>query len=278
MERAAGPEKNLAQFYLALLDAEDKDGLLAAPAARPETFPSAAREKWQTGRPALTIIPLEIPAEELFQRLLAVVRACLQWQPGPQILPADLLPALQILPAAARKEFCAALAAGFPPDEKCRWAAKFGITPEMLDFLACHTLRPCLRRYGEALAGELNFDEWGRGSCPVCGGAPTMARISAGDGARKLYCSRCETEWRYKRIGCPYCGNEDAGSLSFLEVAGYEQYRLYLCEACRSYLKTVDERKTDGATDLFCADLVTARLDRLAADEGYRRAGTGAQS
>ncbi|WP_238473279.1 formate dehydrogenase accessory protein FdhE [Desulforamulus profundi] len=97
-----------------------------------------------------------------------------------------------------------------------------------------------------------------------------MAKLAGKEGYRKLYCGRCETEWRYRRLGCPYCKDENASQASFITMEDSKQYRIYLCERCKSYLKTIDERVC-GEVDLFCEDLATVELDQLAQAEGYRR-------
>lgn len=75
---------------------------------------------------------------------------------------------------------------------------------------------------------------------------------------------------RYCMLACPYCRDDNASRATFLTLAEYKQYRIYLCHRCNSYLKTVDERVC-GEVDLFCEDLATVYLDGLARAEGYRR-------
>lgn len=259
-------EKDLARFYLELLGSEEEKN----DPEKTVTLSAADRERWRQGLPALNLARPEINADSIFARLMAVVLACLKWQPGPRLLPEQFPSALKDLVVSERRELCAALFLGYAPGQKERWAAQLGVDPGMLAFLSRHAARPFLLSFSKAMAGVLNLDDWGKGYCPVCGDFPGMSRLTGEDGARKLYCLRCETEWRYVRIGCPYCGNQDSSTLSFIEIEGCGQYRLYLCNNCKSYLKTVDERKT-GETDLFCEDLATSGLDRLAADEGYGR-------
>ena len=47
--------------------------------------------------------------------------------------------------------------------------------------------------------------------CPVCGARPQVAVLHPeGDGGkRSLVCSFCVTEWEFRRILCPTCGEED---------------------------------------------------------------------
>ena len=49
-----------------------------------------------------------------------------------------------------------------------------------------------------------------------------------------------------------------------------EKYRVYFCEKCHGYIKTVDEGKTgDGPLNLLWEDINTVQLDILAMREGY---------
>jgi len=50
-----------------------------------------------------------------------------------------------------------------------------------------------------------------------------------------------------------------------------EVYRLYVCEACRRYLKTVDLRKTGGRTVLPRVErVITVAMDVAARRAGYQ--------
>jgi FdhE protein len=94
-----------------------------------------------------------------------------------------------------------------------------------------------------------------QGRCPVCNSIPSIASIE-GDGKRRLYCSFCGTSGHYSRIGCPACLNEG--------------FRINTCDACGSYLKTVDASLlNDLSVDL--ADLISLPLDIIAQRKGFKR-------
>ncbi len=143
-----------------------------------------------------------------------------------------------------------------------------GLDNNLLAFILNNALRPFLRAQAEALAPEFNDDEWYRGYCPVCGGEPDFAALEKESGARRLLCSRCDTEWHYRRIGCPFCGEE-------ADVAYYPSddnvYRLYVCDACRGYLKTVDQRQLAEPRPLPVERILTIPMDIAAQDAGYLR-------
>jgi len=47
--------------------------------------------------------------------------------------------------------------------------------------------------------------------CPACGELPQVAMLrSEGEGGKRwLLCSLCSTEWEFRRLLCPNCGEED---------------------------------------------------------------------
>ncbi|MBI5302550.1 MAG: formate dehydrogenase accessory protein FdhE [Chloroflexi bacterium] len=125
-----------------------------------------------------------------------------------------------------------------------------------------HTLRPFLRAEAERWQSWLASAPWYLGSCPFCGGAPDFAALEKGD-ARRLLCSRCDTEWRFSRVGCPFCGD---GADSYFEDAGYW---LYVCDKCQRYLKAIDARYMEPPAILAAERVLTLGMDVAARDKGY---------
>jgi FdhE protein len=157
----------------------------------------------------------------------------------------------------------------FEGNEAAAWPGSEEMPADVFSFLANHAVRPFLKSYARQLREMVNIDLWEQGKCPICGSYPNFSRLNR-DGKRSLYCVMCDTEWSFKRIGCPYCANEDQKTLNFFTVEGEEKYRVYLCQKCKGYLKTVDERKTGGdQPQLFWEDFRTVHLDVLALREGY---------
>ena len=136
------------------------------------------------------------------------------------------------------------------------------------EMLSALCLVPYLEWAAETIApllqGEL--ERWGRERCPVCGGYPDLAALAGDPGARYLICSRCSSAWDYRRVGCPFCQDVER---QVYHAGGEEPYRLYLCEACRRYLKTVDTRPTGGRLDPRVERLVTIGMDLAALEAGY---------
>lgn len=140
---------------------------------------------------------------------------------------------------------------------------------EVLTFLTVRTWRPFLRGWASRLSPLLDDSRWGRGTCPICGGQPDFAYLTQETGERRLLCSRCDTEWHFDRIGCPFCGNQDSSTYGYYTNED-SPYRLYACNQCRRYLKTLDMRQTMGKRFLAVERIVTMGMDLSALQAGYR--------
>jgi FdhE protein len=83
-----------------------------------------------------------------------------------------------------------------------------------------------------------------------------------------LLCTRCSSQWTYRRLGCPFCGTHDHTKLSYY-LSEDEQHRLYVCQTCSRYLKVVDLRKADRQIFLPVERVTTVGMDVAAQNEGY---------
>src|SRR5215470_15008204 len=74
-----------------------------------------------------------------------------------------------------------------------------------------------LQPYSEFLARKAGAhdDDGLSGLCPFCGSKPQVAVLRPeGDGAKRfLLCSLCSTEWMFRRLLCPNCGEENKEKL-----------------------------------------------------------------
>src|SRR5436305_302768 len=89
-----------------------------------------------------------------------------------------------------------------------------------------------ITNFGTPGAPEL---EASSGTCPFCGAKPVVGVLRGeGDGGRRgLICSICATEWRYRRIVCPNCGEKDKDRLPVFIAEGFAHVRVEACDACR---------------------------------------------
>ena len=112
------------------------------------------------------------------------------------------------------------------------------------------------------------------GHCPFCGGAAWMSVRRPGPeadaGFRHLSCSLCGLEWRFNRVSCPACLEEDPGKLPFFQSEAHLNVRIEACESCRRYLKSIDLTR-DARPVPIVDDLLSIALDLWAVEEGYSR-------
>jgi FdhE protein len=134
--------------------------------------------------------------------------------------------------------------------------------------------RALLQPYAEYLASRGSPDLQSTASvCPFCGAKPAAGVLRGeGDGAkRSLICSLCATEWPFRRVVCPNCGEEDKEKLPvyIAEQTGY--VRLDACDSCGSYFKSVDLTRNGHAVPLV-DELATVALSIWADEHGYVKA------
>jgi FdhE protein len=120
-------------------------------------------------------------------------------------------------------------------------------------------------------------EKWRKGYCPICGGLPDFAFLDKEAGARWLMCSRCDYQWLFKRLECPYCGSQDPDTISYYSDDN-QLYRVYVCEQCKRYLKSIDLRQAEGDVLLPLERIVTSDLDVQARNNGYFAFSNPAQS
>lgn len=152
-------------------------------------------------------------------------------------------------------------------------AAAYNVSSEIFTFVVSQAVGPFLHRYARELRENFADSSWLKGRCPICGGEALMAKLTKETGSRVLHCHLCATEWQFKRVECPFCGNDDQSTLRFFRDDRNPVYRVDVCERCKGYLKAMDERETDEPACLFVEHLVTVHLDIVAEREGYQRPG-----
>jgi len=140
---------------------------------------------------------------------------------------------------------------------------------DLLGFLIEESLRPALEVVSEKYSKIIEASQWSEGYCPICSREPKIGELKDEEGKRYLFCSQCGLEWRYKRVKCPFCGNENQQELAYFTIEDEEKYRVDVCNECKRYIKTVDLRNTKGEVNLDIEDIATLHLDILANDEGY---------
>lgn len=73
------------------------------------------------------------------------------------------------------------------------------------------------------------------------------------------------------RLKCPFCSNDDQKTLRYFFTDEDDPHRVYVCDRCKRYLKTVDQRKMENPEDLDLVweNLSTLSMDLVAQKEGF---------
>ncbi|MCF8033159.1 MAG: formate dehydrogenase accessory protein FdhE [Desulfarculaceae bacterium] len=143
-----------------------------------------------------------------------------------------------------------------------------GVSPEVLGFMLLALAKPLLEQRAVGLAPLLQGREWSQGCCPICGALPELAFLQGEGGQRWLRCSCCAHHWRFARMACPVCGNQDPEKREFFFAEGQERERVDYCTACGKYLLTLDLRGLDQKPMWAAAALGLVHLDLVARERG----------
>lgn len=106
--------------------------------------------------------------------------------------------------------------------------------------------------------------------CPFCGERPQVAvlRGEGEGGKRSLICSLCATEWDFRRLLCPNCGEETERKLPVYVAEEFAHVRIEACDSCRTYIKAVDLTKNGLAVPVV-EELATIALNLWAEEHDY---------
>ena len=261
-EKTEGKLPGLLEFYRKLLQIQDRVGQqISVP--NPLFTPEAVKANALSGKPLLGFTELAIDWPLLRTTYKEVVALFHEYSDLFGTLPEDianLTPGQVISKRNVRSWY-----RGKPIILKTQCTDQAQI---LLGAILGAALKPFLARQAFALHGSLDMEMWRRGYCPVCGGNPDFSFLAAESGARWLVCSRCDTEWLFQRLQCPYCDNADQNKLSFFSNET-GTHRLYICDQCKHYLKAVDLRQAKKSILIPLERLLTLDLDRQAQEKGY---------
>ncbi len=132
--------------------------------------------------------------------------------------------------------------------------------------------RACLQPWAEYLASRIDTSTPGGSVCPICQSRPQLAvlRPEGEGGKRSLMCSLCLREWDFRRILCPYCGEEDHRKLPRFSAEEFPHVHVDACDTCKRYLKTVD-LTINGLAVPLVDEIAAAPLDLWATEHGYEK-------
>jgi FdhE protein len=108
--------------------------------------------------------------------------------------------------------------------------------------------------------------------CPFCKRKPGLGVLRPlGEGShRSLICSFCLSEWEFRRILCPGCGEQDPVKLPVYTAEELQHVRVEACDSCKTYLKTVDLTKS-ALGEPMVDEMASVALDLWAQGRGYTK-------
>jgi FdhE protein len=219
------------------------------------------RARVRQGLPQLSFAQLPLEAEGFSRLATEIAKALGQYDPE-LATGTDGLEGIDWLSLAGRRFEQGMANEG---EEEAPKETKVGLAETAADL----ALQPYLEWAAEQVMPHVDQESWKRGYCPVCGGAPDFAVLVEETGARYLLCSRCRSQWLYKRLQCPFCDNTDHTKLLYYPSED-EVYRLYVCQVCKHYLKAIDLRKATHKVVLAVEPLLTVAMDLAAREQGYK--------
>ncbi len=145
-----------------------------------------------------------------------------------------------------------------------------GIEKKALAFVAYSSIKPSVVHCAEQLASYLDSDHpWDKGFCPICGSAPGFS-LFEDEGNRVLFCGFCWHPWAAQRIYCPFCENKDSKTIHYYFSEKEKNYRIDVCDNCKTYLKAIDQRNTDRIIYPPLEFVATLHLDIKAQEMGFK--------
>ena len=145
-----------------------------------------------------------------------------------------------------------------------------GIETKALAFVAYSSIKPSVVHCAEQLASYLDPEHpWDKGFCPICGSAPGFS-LFEDEGQRVLFCGFCWHQWPAPRIYCPFCENKDSNTLHYYFSETEKDYRVDVCDSCKTYIKAVDTRNADRMIYPPLEFVSTLHLDIKAQEMGLK--------
>jgi FdhE protein len=144
---------------------------------------------------------------------------------------------------------------------------------DIMFFVIYHAISPFIEKASYEFRDKFDYDAWQKTTCPVCGRKSSMSIIRREDDLHILQCQACRTHWTYPAETCVICGNNDPETYEYLFDKSDEAHRAYVCNVCKKYIKTTDERIMGRDVDVEIEDLATLVLDFVAKQNGYEPGG-----
>lgn len=158
-------------------------------------------------------------------------------------------------------------------------AAVVGANPEFLLSALFAAYAPCIAAIKSELLKLAPVELWRKAHCPVCGSNPDLATLEnhpdpseflvSKSGELWHHCPVCSHRWRFVRMECPGCGNQDHTTLTRFVLPDSASELVYACEQCQQYLPCLDMIEKPVNVDFDLAALGLVHLDAAAQSRGY---------
>jgi FdhE protein len=148
-------------------------------------------------------------------------------------------------------------------------ASNLKIQPLILRFILDQLMKPFLEKRIKGTQSLIQNLVWDKGYCPLCGSFPELSFLKEKEGERWLRCSLCSHEWRFIRMKCPFCENDDHEKMELYFVEGREHERAELCYQCKRYIVNIDLRNCAEEVVTEVAAIGMLYLDILAQGKGF---------
>ena len=140
---------------------------------------------------------------------------------------------------------------------------------QVLGFLAYNAVKPSILLQSEQLSSYLDSESpWPRGFCPVCGNFPGFGTLEGDGGQLHFFCAFCWHKWQSKRMFCPFCERRDPSGYQYFYSENEPEYRVYVCDQCKKYVKTLDARVVHRPIHAPLETIATLHLDLKAREDG----------
>lgn len=158
-------------------------------------------------------------------------------------------------------------------------SAQAAVSPEFLLTAVRAAYGPCIAAHKQALLALAPADLWRKAHCPVCGSDPDLSTLESHPDPSEFlvsksgelwnHCPVCAHHWRFVRMTCAGCGNQDHKHMTRFFLPDAPRELIYACENCRQYLPCLNLVERSDKVDLDLAALGLVHLDAVAQSKGY---------
>ncbi len=158
-------------------------------------------------------------------------------------------------------------------------AGQAAVSPDFLLIALRAAYAPCVAAHKQALTALAPVELWRKAYCPVCGSDPDVSVLEnhpdpsdflvSKSGEVWHHCPICTHRWRFVRVVCPGCGNQDHKQLTRFSLSDNAHEQIYTCEKCRQYLPCLNLVERTEAVDYDLIALGLIHLDAAAQAKGY---------